>query len=431
MHIPKKITRRALLTAFAASALPGCRSTSENAVSIRFWNGFTGPDGRTMLHLVKRFNEQNPEINVLMQRMDWATYYNKLYVSGLGGRAPELFVLQTHAVPRFADAKFVRPIDDLLSRATTVDVSDLDTNVWEAVHIDGKHFGLPLDVWPMGMYYNRKLFREAGIVDSNGEARPPTTHDEFMDAVKRLTVAAGATKPKSAEQWGFTFTYFESNLYTLMNQFGGQFFNADMSQCIINDPHNVEALQFCVDLINKYKCAPSPQNFDSWIGFRQGKIGIVFEGVYMLADLQKQKDLDFAGAPVPKIGHSQAVWAGSHNLCLRSDLKGKELDAAWKFMTFLSDNSLDWAEGGQVPVRRSLRNSDRFRAMAVQAQFARQIPNVVYLPRLQSIFEFQTEFNSAVEKALRGSATPQQALDTCAANLNKIIARQKESRSST
>jgi multiple sugar transport system substrate-binding protein len=65
-----------------------------------FWNGFTGPDGRTMLALVRRFNEENPDVQVTMQRMAWATYYNKLFV-GLGGRAPEISVLQSDAFARF------------------------------------------------------------------------------------------------------------------------------------------------------------------------------------------------------------------------------------------------------------------------------------------------------------------------------------------
>ena len=81
---------------------------------MRFWNGFTGPDGRTMLRLVRRFNTENPDITVLMQRMDWGTYYNKLFVGGLGGRAPEVFVLHTRALLRFARAGFAAPLDPLL-----------------------------------------------------------------------------------------------------------------------------------------------------------------------------------------------------------------------------------------------------------------------------------------------------------------------------
>ena len=83
-------TRRAFLAGSiggaSALALTGCSGdiVPHGALTLRFWNGFTGPDGRTMLGLVKRFNEQNPDVHVVMQRMEWGTYYNKLFVANLG-----------------------------------------------------------------------------------------------------------------------------------------------------------------------------------------------------------------------------------------------------------------------------------------------------------------------------------------------------------
>lgn len=425
----KVVSRRRFLTGlalapFAATvglASSGCGRGRGKRTLVRFWNGFTGPDGRTMLRIVQRFNAANPDVQVLMQRMDWNTCYNKLFVAGLGGRAPELFVVHTRNMERFARAGFLRANDDLVTGAQGIDLQDLDANVWEGVSFGGKHYALPLDVHALGMYYNRSLFREAGLVDGQGNPKVPTNRPEFLDALKAMTRPGSGGQP---DHWGFVFTNWESNTYTFLRQFGGEFFTPDHSRCILNNPQNIEALQFCVDLIRRYKVAPQPENFDSWIGFRQGKIGIVFEGIYMLADLQKQKDLDFSGAPVPQVGDHTAVWADSHNLCMRSDLTGPELEATWRFVHYLSDNSLDWADGGQIPVRKSLRASERFAAMTVQANFARQIPFVTYLPRLPFIFEFQTEYNLAIEKALRNRATPEVALKAAEEKINQIIQRE-------
>lgn len=416
--------RRAVLLCAAVLA-SGCGQGGHRKITVRFWNGFTGPDGRTMLRMVKKFNEQNPDVHVVMQRMAWATYYNKLFVAGIGHRAPEVFVIHTRAMNRFAGAGFARPNDDLVNGATGIDIKDVDANVWNAVKFNGKHYGLPLDVHVMGMYYNKTLFRQAGIVDAQGNPKVPTNRQEFLDTMRKLTKKG---KNGAPDQWGFVFTNFESNTYSFMRQFGGEFFTRDYSRCTMNDPRNVAGLQFCSDIVNKYHYAPSPENFDSWIGFRQGKIAMAFEGIYMLADLEKQKNLDFGGAPIPQVDGYRRVWADSHNLCLRSDLKGPELEASWRFMKFLSDNSLDWAQGGQVPVRKSLRRTDRFRAMTVQSQFAKQIPIVTYLPSLPFVFEFQTELDLAVEKVLRGNGTPKAALDLATNNMNAVIAREKAAR---
>jgi multiple sugar transport system substrate-binding protein len=404
------------------SRAPGARDT----VTIRFWNGFTGPDGRTILRIVKRFNRENPDVHVIMQRIEWGTYYNKLFVAGIGGRAPEVFVIHTDSLDRFTRAAFVRPTDDLVGGADGIDISDFDENVWSAVEWRGKHWAIPLDIHLLGMYYNRALFVQAGIVDAQGNARPPTNRQEFLDAVQKLTRDTnGDGQP---EQWGFVFTWLRTNCFTLMRQNGGRLFNETGSETLIDSPQNVEALQFGSDLVRKLRVAPGPENFDAFIGFRQGKVGIVFEGIYMLPELQRQKDLNFGAAPVPVLMDEPAAWANSHNLCLRADLDARELDAAKRFVKYLSDNSLDWAEGGQIPVRKSLRDSERFQAMEAQREFARQIPHAAYMPKVPFVFEYLSEYEQAIEQILRGTLPPETALRQAAADIERIIARYRKSR---
>ncbi|NDB96085.1 MAG: extracellular solute-binding protein, partial [Verrucomicrobia bacterium] len=76
-----------------------CSRQDRPEITLRFWNGFTGPDGRPMQQLVKEFNRENPDIRIIMQRMDWYTYYNKLFVAGIGGRAPEVFIIHASNIP--------------------------------------------------------------------------------------------------------------------------------------------------------------------------------------------------------------------------------------------------------------------------------------------------------------------------------------------
>jgi multiple sugar transport system substrate-binding protein len=410
------LTRREALRRLAVSAatpliLGGCGLTGNSKkITIRFWNGFTGPDGARALSLVRAFNAANPNIEVRMQRIEWGTYYNKLFVAGIAGRAPEVFVLHTQSLRRFAGAGFVRPIDDLVAR--DFPVTDLNTNIWQAASLDGKHCGLPIDVHMLGLYYNRKLLREAGI------AKPPTNREEFVAALKAITKGEGDNRV-----WGFALSNPSSTIFSLMRQFGGELFTPDESRCLLNTPANAAALQFWIDLIRTDKTIPAPETLDSWVAFRQGRVGMTANGIFMLPDLQKQKDLDFAGAPMPRIGEKPATWASSHTFCLKSGMDDERTDAAWRFCRFYSDNSLEWAAAGQVPARRSLRESKAFHEMPVQSAFAQQIPYLAYPPRLPFIFEFQTEFDYLVERTLRGTVTAAEGLKEAEANVNKIIAR--------
>jgi multiple sugar transport system substrate-binding protein len=406
-------------------ALGGCDEvTSSSAITLRFWNGFTGPDGRTMLGLVKRFNQLNPDVHVVMQRMEWATYYNKLFVANLGGRAPQVFVIHSDAVTRFNRAGFLRPMDDLAkpgADATTgIDSTDIDSNVWSAVERGGQHMGVPLDIHTIGMFYNRESFRRAGIVNDKGEPQPPRTREQYVDALRRLT-------DPSTDSYGQAMTWLRTNAYTYVRQWGGDIMTPDGSAVILDQPEAARGMQFAVDLIEKEKVIMPPEKLSSFggaiVGFRQGKLGMVFEGIYYLPELRRQTDLDYGAAPVPQMGPKPAAWASSHVLCVRSDLGGAELDASKRFVKFLSDNSLDWAEGGQIPVRKSLRETDRFGGMSAQRAFATQIPHAAYLPQSPYINEYLSEFDQAVEKIFRRSLTPEKAFADAATRIRTILER--------
>lgn len=401
-----------------------CGRQHRPEITIRFWNGFTGPDGRPMQQMVKQFNRENPDIRIIMQRMDWYTYYNKLFVAGIGGRAPEVFIVHASNIPRFMQADFLRPVDDLLENEMGLDKNDFFAPAWNAATCEGKQYGIPLDISIHGMYYNKALFREAGIVDEAGQARPPRNRTEFMDALRKLTLDKDGDG--DIDQWGFVFTNIRNNVLTLMNQFGGLFFDRDNRQCLLNSEGNVRALTWCRDLIHQEKLAPSPENFIAWLGFRQGNVAMAFEGIYMLADLKKQTDLEFGVAPIPMIGEQNATMASSHIVCLRRDLKDAELEAASRFIRFLTDRSLDWAEAGQVPARLSLLETERFRAMEAQSTFAQQLNHIFYEPNQPFNNQFDTEFNDAVEKALRNSESPQTALDRAVEKTDQAIRRHEE-----
>ena len=407
---------------FLALMISACGDSS-GKIKLRFWNGFTGPDGRTMLKMVRKFNKENPDIQVKMQRIDWGTYYNKLFVAGIGKRGPDIFVIHADSLARFAYADFLRPIDDFVFGTNGIDVSDIDPNVWEATEIDGKHYAIPLDVHPAGMYYNKKLFREAGITNVFGIPVPPTNREEFFSALKKLKKDTdGNGKP---DQWGFVFTFYPNLARSFILQWGGDLIDKKTKECTVNSPEAVEAVQFLSDIINIHKLAPVAENMDGWLGFRQGKVGMVFEGIYMLADLQKQKDLDFGAAEIPVLGKQPGVWGSTHELCLSPELKDEKLQAAWKFIKFLSDNSLDWAASGQVPVRKKIRATDEFKKLEAQYIFSKEIPYLVYLPHVVTVTELMEEYGIALDKAFRARCSAKEALDEAAARYGKTVKRQK------
>lgn len=418
-HHPLALT---LACSLALLALAGCgrreRAEAAGITTIDFWNGFTGPDGKTMEKMVRRFERENPSIRVRMQIIPWAQYYDKLTLGLAFNQAPDVFICHANRLQEFAQYGAFKQLDDSMAAEAVLDQKDFLPIPWAAVHYQGRLYGIPLDCHPLGLYYNRKLFREAGIVDSAGEAKPPETWEEFLADARKLT-----KKTASDQQWGFVFTWQHSNWYAFLYQHGGSVLTPDLKRAALNSPQAVEATTQMRDLIEKEKVAPSPEGIDAWRGFRQGRVAMAMEGIYMLADLQNSPGLDYGGAPIPQFGPVRATWAGSHCLCFPAKGSGPRAEAAWKLATYLSNHSLDWADGGQIPARVSLLNTDRFRAMRVQSQFAKQLPYVRYEPPSTKATEITPFIDDAIEASLLGLEPPKQALDEAASRIDRVLSR--------
>ena len=411
----------------AAGALAGCGKRSpahpildaQGRRIVRFWNGFTGPDGKTMERMVAQFRTANPDLAVSMQIIPWGTYYDKLTLSLAFGGAPDLFVCHAGRLPEFASFGALRPLTDLYAAAgDAASEAKFAPVPWHATFYKSAQYALPLDVHPQGLYYNTELFERAGIVDAAGKAKPPVTWNEFLHAAQALTRTG-----KDGQEWGFVLTWQRTNYMTFLAQFGGAILSPDGKQGAMGSPQSVAALTRMRDLITRYKVAPRPEGIDAWLNFRQGKVGMALEGIYMLSGLQEQKGLRFAGAPAPHFGEKPGVWGGSHLLALPRGATTEAANAAWRLARFLSDTSIVWAGGGQVPARSDIRESPAFAAMPVQSQFARQIDYVYYdppVPQANALFPF---VDPAIEAGLLGLDTPENTLRDADRRINQILER--------
>ena len=145
----------------------------------------------------------------------------------------------------------------------------------------------------------------------------------------------------------------------------------------------------------------------------------------MLASLQEQPGLqDSRGSSrCRSSAPGAAIWGGSHLLCQPRGLSLERSQAAWRLMRYLSDHSLTWAAGGQVPARADIERSPQFQALPVQAQFARQLSYVHYAPLVpadNSLFQF---VDPAVEAVLLNLQTPEAAMRDADRRIDQTLQR--------
>ena len=399
--------------------IAGCthrqQTNTGGVITLEFWNGFTGPDGKTMEKIVTRFNAEHKDIQVRMQIIPWNTYYDKVTLGLAYGGAPDVFILHTDRLPEYADSNAISCVDDLIANGS-VDPKDFMERPWAAARWKDRQYALPLDCHPQGLYYNTELFRKAGI------KKPPTNLTEFIEAGKKLTIDEnGDGKP---EQWGFAYTWLRTNAHTFLAQYDSGWMTKDTKHSDLTSDNAKAAFRTMTDLIYKDKICPAPEGQDAWIGFRTGKVAMAIEGIYMLSSVEEQEGLHFAGAPCPQFGPVKAVWGGSHLLAMPAKISPDQRKAGWEFMKYLSDHSLDWAKGGQVPVRKSILVTPEFRRMSVQYEFSKKLPYVVYLPQSTAINQVLPFCDASVEAILNRIKPTDEALSEAARRIDNVLERQ-------
>ncbi|MGW4910860.1 extracellular solute-binding protein [Streptomyces sp. NPDC004270] len=203
------LSRRGFLAATAAAglgmtALSGCGGDSDGGSSggnttIEWWNiSTTNPTKGVWAALAKKFEAQNPKVKVKIVQLENDAYKSKMTALTASGKLPDIFhtwgggVLQQQV-----DAGLVKDLTD----PTKSWAEGLLPVAKEPYLLDNKTYGIPFDIGMVGFWYNKALFKQAGV------STPPTTWSAFLDAVKKLK-AAGITPLALAGKESWTGMYY-------------------------------------------------------------------------------------------------------------------------------------------------------------------------------------------------------------------------------
>lgn len=198
------LSRRGFLAVSAAAglgmtALSGCGGDSDGGSSsgtttVEWWNISTTEPTRTVwAALARKFEAQNPKIKVKIVQLENDAYKSKMTALTASGKLPDIFHTWGGGVLRQqVDAGLV---EDLTER-TKPWADSLLPVAKEPYLVDGKVYGIPFDIGMIGFWYNKALFRQAGVTE------PPATWSGFLDTVRRLK-ARGITPIALAgkEKW--------------------------------------------------------------------------------------------------------------------------------------------------------------------------------------------------------------------------------------
>jgi len=391
----------------------GAEGYTGPSVSLNFWNGFTGGDGPIMKKLVDKFNTEHDNIKVTMNTQQWADYYAKLPSAVTAGKGPEIAIMHVDSVATNAARRVIQPLDDV-AKALNLTEADFAPVPWQAGIFNQQRYAIPLDVHPLGFYYNKSVMEKAGL----DPEKPPTNNQEYIAALD-------AMKSKDIEgHWATPFPFTGSlTVQALLWQFGGELFSPDATAVTWADEPGVKAMTWYTDLVkNGYSPGKIAQDAD-FVALQNGKNAFNWNGIWQVNTLKGDEKLEWGVAALPNIGGKPAAWAGSHQFVLPT-LKTPDENkstAARVFLNWISQQSLEWAKAGQVPARNEVRESAEFKALKEQSELGSQINDLHFLPPVAGIGDAMLEWEKALNESVLGIKAPAAALSDAAGRATKIL----------
>jgi multiple sugar transport system substrate-binding protein len=387
---------------------------------IVFWAPFSGADGEFMKTMVDKFNEEHKgEVQVDMTIVPQTDYYKTVDLAFAGEQTlPNIMISHVDQIPTYASRGLLADMTDF-SKSAGLSEKDFPSSVWNAIHIDNKQYAIPLDIHPLVFYWNKDMFEAAGL----DPEQPPTNRAEFLEYAEKLTNA-------DKGEYGFVVPTLWPQQFifpTVLFQNGGQLADVESGEITFNSEAGVEALQFMIDLINKYEVSPADVQQDGEVTlFKQGKNAMHLNGPWMKG-LWDETGLNYGVASVPTLGtEQQAVFGNGHTFVIPTDTNNEQQDkAAQTFMSWVAENAIDWAESGQAPASVAVRETEEFKSMKQPPKVAEQFEYTHFSPKVVKWGQMSSPLWEEINKALLGQKDAKAALDDAAKQAQQILDEQK------
>jgi len=420
------VTTLSALFAIVQGILPAL-AQAPTEVSFYYPVAVGGPITKIIDGLAADFEKENPGIKLRpIYSGDYQSSIAKALTAVKGGDPPVTSILLSTDMYTLIDEDAIQPFDDLIK--TPEDKAWLKSfypGFMENSQTGGKTWGIPFQRSTIVLYYNKEMFKEAGL-DPN---RPPATWKEMTEYAQKLTKRDASGK---VTQWGVQipssgFPYWLFQALVIEN--GGALMNAAGTQTFYDKPEVIGALQYWVDLVNKYKV--HPEGIVEWgttpKDFFEKKVAMVWTTTGNLTNFKNNAKLDFGVAMLPA-GKQRGSPTGGGNFYLFKKSTPAQGEAAFKFIKWVTQpqRAAQWGiDTGYVAVR-----ADAWDTPAMKQYVAAFPPAAVARDQLPyAKAELSTHDNQRVTKALNdglqaaltGSKTPEQAMKDSQAQSERIL----------
>ncbi|MEZ5646801.1 MAG: ABC transporter substrate-binding protein [Burkholderiaceae bacterium] len=388
-----------------------------------------GPVTKIIDGMAADFEKDNPGIRIKpVYSGSYQDTITKVLTAAKGGDAPNMAVILSTDMYTLIDEGVVVAIDDLVrSPQDKAWLQSFYPGFMKNSQTGGKTWGIPFQRSTIVMYWNKDLFKAAGL----NPDRPPQNWQEMVEFGQKLTRkdASGNTTQYGVQVPSSGFPYWLFQAFTTQN--GIELMNPAGTETYFDKPEVVQALQYWVDLSRKQQIHPA--GVVEWgttpKDFFERKAAMIWTTTGNLTNIRNNAKFDFGVAMLPA-GKQRGTPTGGGNFYVLAKSTPAEREAALKFMKWATtpERAAQWAIAtGYVAVTPAAWETTAMK------QYVAEFPApTVARDQLQyAVAELSTHDNQRVTKALNdglqaaltGAKTPEAAMRDAQREADRILRR--------
>lgn len=361
MKNKRKKTLFIAISLFLVLVISGCscKKPPQNQYNLKLEVWGILDDRDALLPIINNYRQTHPAVTTVeYKKFSSDTYKKELLDALASGQGPDIFVIQNSWLPQFKDKIVPAPVIDGVVNEQEFRQDFVDVVADDFVK-DGQIYATPLSVNTLGLFYNKDLFNQAGIV------APPKDWNQFIDDVRKLTKLDDFGQiTQSGAAIGTAYNINRStDILTLLMFQNGTTMSDDAGRASFDQSVNVNGQNISPgeNALNFYTQFAKLKSFNyCWNAslhysidtFSEGTVAMMFNYPWHISTVKnKNPKLNFAVAPVPQFeggfkanfanywGYAVAKNKSTDNVSVVSadmDKNTLRQQEAWKFLTYLT-----------------------------------------------------------------------------------------------
>jgi multiple sugar transport system substrate-binding protein len=329
-RIRRNLAALLLVTVVVASTATACAGGGASG-TVRFLVFGEPAELQAFRSVVREFRQVEPDVTVkLVEASDRDDLIARLSTSFAGGQPPDLFLINYRFYGQFASREVLEPIQSRLDGSDAFDEDDFYEEALDAFRRDGELVCLPQNISSLVVYYNRDLFREAGV-------REPEAGWTWNDMVeKAIALTRDENGDGNVNWYGLGAEPSLIRIAPFVWSNGGELVD-DLerpTRFTLDTPAAQEALQAFFDLRALHIVVPTEEEIESEedeTRFLNGRLAMVLSSRRATPTFRTITAFDWDVAPLPRHREPAGI-LHSDAYCMTAS--SKEKDAAWRFMEF-------------------------------------------------------------------------------------------------